>query len=209
MSKKTKSRIFFREHIRPILSKLTGTKEEHWCRVVMNRETKRMISLLKPKRLKALEISGCDWKPMGFKSYEIAHFPEFDICTMTLKKRYDLIIAEQIFEHLLTPYKAASNVYNMLENDGYFLITTPFLIKYHGCPDDCTRWTETGLKHFLAEVGFSLEHIETGSWGNKSCVKGNFRKWTRYRPWLHSLKNEQEFPVSVWALAQKKGKSKK
>jgi len=170
----------------------------------MNQETKRMISKLDPKHLDTLEISGCDWESIGFQSYEIAHFPEFNICTSTLDKKYDLIIAEQIFEHLTTPYKAALNVLSMLRKDGYFLITTPFLIKYHGCPTDCTRWTETGLKYFLSEVGFSIGHIQTGSWGNRSCIKGNFRKWTRYRPWLHSLKNEPEFPVSVWALAQKK-----
>jgi len=204
MGKKFKAKIFFREHIRPILSKLSGTKEVHWCRVVMDQETRRMISQLNPQQLDVLEISGCDWEFMRFKSYEIAHYPDFDICTSVLEKKYDLIIAEQIFEHLLTPYKAAANVYSMLRKDGYFLVTTPFLIKYHGCPDDCTRWTETGIKYFLAEAGFPIDHIQTGSWGNRRCVKGNFRKWTRYRPWLHSLKNEPEFPVSVWALAQKK-----
>jgi hypothetical protein len=204
MKKKSKAKIFFRDHIRPILSKLTGTQEIHWCCVVMDEETRKMVLKLNPQQLDTLEISGCDWEPMGFKSYEIAHYPDFDICTSVLEKKYDLVVAEQVFEHLLTPYQAATNVYSMLRKDGYFLITTPFLIKYHGCPDDCTRWTETGIKYFLAEAGFPIDHIQTGSWGNRSCVKGNFRKWTRYRPWLHSLRNEPEFPVSVWALAQKK-----
>lgn len=203
MKRKSGASIFFKEHVRPILSRLTGTTETHWCRVVMNDTTRTMVSQLNPSQLDVLEISGCDWKPMGFKSYEIAHYPDYDICQTVLNKKYDLIIAEQIFEHLLTPYKAAKNVYSMLSDNGYFLITTPFLIKYHGCPDDCTRWTETGMKYFLAEAGFPLDRIQTGSWGNKSCVKGNLRKWTRFRPWLHSLKNEPDFPVSVWALARK------
>ena len=58
------------------------------------------------------------------------------------------------------------------------------------------------MKYFLAEAGFSLENTETGSWGNRSCVKANFNKWAR-RGWFGSLRNEPDFPVVVWALAKK------
>ena len=62
---------------------------------------------------------------------------------------FDLIIAEQVFEHLKWPYRAAKNVYRMLRPGGSFLITTPFLVRCHEMPDDCTRWTDTELKNFL------------------------------------------------------------
>lgn len=91
----------------------------------------------------------------------------------------------------------------MLDNGGFFLITTPFLIKVHNVPFDCSRWTASGLKHFLAECGFSLEKIFTDSWGNKACVVGNLDKWEKYNKHFHSLKNDPEFPIVVWGLAQK------
>jgi hypothetical protein len=34
-------------------------------------------------------------------------------------------------------------------------------------------------------------------------VVANFRKWQPWITWWHSLKNEPDFPVVVWALATK------
>jgi SAM-dependent methyltransferase len=175
----------------------------HWARTVMYRECFRLVRELDPARLDALEISaGKVWKPLGFRSYAEANFPEFDVCSMTLPGRFDLIIADQVFEHLLWPYRAGRNVYSMLRPGGHFLVTTPFLIKVHDVPVDCSRWTELGMRHLLAECGFPIDGIRTGSWGNRACVKANFRRWAR-RGWFKSLANEPEFPVSVWALARR------
>ena len=177
---------------------------EDWARVVMNRETRKIIQSLQPNKLKALEISGKYWgNQESFKSYTTLNFPDFDICESPTEETFDLIIAEQVFEHLLRPYRAGKNVYNMLNDKGYFLITTPFLLRIHNHPTDCSRWTEIGLQYLLAEFGFKMERIQTGSWGNRACIRGNFNCWAKYRPLFHSLRNESDFPVVVWALAQK------
>jgi hypothetical protein len=42
-----------------------------------------------------------------------------------------------------------------------------------------------------------------GSWGNRACVKANFRRFPSWIPWWHSLKIESLYPVVVWAFAQK------
>ena len=76
------------------------------------------------------------------------------------------------------------------------------IFKIHQVPVDCSRWTELGLKHFLAECGFPIKEIRTGSWGSQACVKANFKSWAR-RGWFKSLVNEPDFPVSVWAIAKK------
>ncbi len=191
--------------LRKCLDTITFTQpDKQWGRVIMNRETLKLVTELNPSTLDVLEIFGYNWdKKLSFKSYKSLHFPDFDICESSTPEKFDLIIAEQVFEHLLWPYRAATNVLQMLNPQGYFLVTLPFLIKYHGAPHDCTRWTETGIKYFLAECGFPIESIVTGSWGNRSCVKGNFTKWTRYRAWQHSLRNDPTFPVCVWGLARK------
>ncbi len=84
-------------------------------------------------------------------------YPEFDITKQTIPKQFDVIIAEQVFEHLRHPYAAARNVRAMLKDDGVFLIATPFLIRIHGQPNDYTRWTPDGLKAFLEDCGFDAE----------------------------------------------------
>lgn len=180
-----------------------GYDTRHWTRPVMYEQCGRLVKRLGPENLDVLEISaGKYWQSFPFRSFTEANFPEFDICQDVLPRQFDLIIADQVFEHLLWPYRAARNVFSMLRPGGHFLMTTPFLIRVHAIPNDCTRWTETGMKHFLAEAGFPLESIQSGSWGNRACVQANFSRWAR-RGWFGSLKNEPDFPVAVWSLARR------
>ena len=175
----------------------------HWTRTVMYRQCMQLLDGLGPREMDALEISAGDkFQALPFRSFSEMNYPEYDICTDRLDREFDLIIADQVWEHLLWPYKATRNVHAMLRPNGYFLVTTPFLIKRHDIPYDCTRWTEMGMKHFLAECGFDIERIRTWSWGNRACIKANFKHWAR-RGWFGSLRNEPDFPVTVWALAQK------
>jgi SAM-dependent methyltransferase len=182
---------------------LLGPEEKQWARVVVNRETERMIARLDVRNLRVLEISGTFWQDrFPFQSYKSVSYPAYDVCDQSLAEKFDLIIAEQVWEHLLQPYRATQNVRAMLAPGGKFLVTTPFLVRFHPQPHDCTRWTETGLKHFLVEAGgFEIDKIETGSWGNRACAVANFRLWRRYLPVIHSLKNDEFLPVAVWALA--------
>lgn len=182
-----------------------GYDYTQWARVVMYRELFEFVSSIHPEELDALEISpGVEWQKLGFKSFLGIGYPDFDICKDKLDERFDVIVADQVFEHLLWPYRAGKNVLKMLNPGGYFIITTPFLIQMHACPIDCSRWTETGLKYFLAECGFELEEIDTGSWGNRSCVRANLKPnhWED-RGWSKSLNNERDYPVAVWAIARK------
>jgi SAM-dependent methyltransferase len=170
----------------------------------MDRETQSFVESLEVTRMSALEISGDKWGRFPFKNYRHVHFPEFDICQNTLgNAEYDFIVAEQVLEHILWPYRAVRNIHSMLRPGGWFVVTTPFLLRLHPIPHDCSRWTEEGMKYLLAEGGFELGRIQTGSWGNRACVKSNFARWTSWKPWLHSLRNEPDFPVVVWAFAQK------
>ena len=182
-----------------------GLPEHQWGRVVMRQRTRAWVGEMNPGRLKVLEISGNDWRSFGFRSYREAWFPDYDVCLGPLNEKFDLIIAEQVFEHLLWPLRAIRHVHEMLVDGGYFLITLPFLVKIHGHPIDCSRWTPLGLKHMLAEGGFPLESIRTDLWGNRACARAMMGRWTPYVRLLHSLKNEPDFPVHVWALARKNG----
>jgi SAM-dependent methyltransferase len=177
------------------------SRDTPWSRVVMDRETLRLVGELPVPQLDVLEISGEKWRAHPFRSYRSVGFPEYDICAGPLGETYDLVIAEQVLEHVARPVRAVENVYAMLRPGGALLCTTPFMVRVHPSPIDCTRWTETGIKYLLGDAGF--DRIITGSWGNRACVRGNFKRFMRWMPPIHSLRNEPAFPVVVWALAHK------
>ncbi len=194
--------------LRYIFEQKSGFDRTQWSRIQMYETLFRQVRELNPEGLSSLEISSggstSPWRQLGFAAYKDVDYPDFDICHDVLNEQFDVIIADQVFEHLLWPHRAARHVYAMLKPGGRFIVTTPFLIRYHPCPIDCSRWTETGLKHLLAEAGFQLGDIETGSWGNKACVLANLHPpdWAAFG-WGRSLANDTDFPVVVWAIAQR------
>jgi SAM-dependent methyltransferase len=193
-----------RERVRRLLNAV-GFKTTDWVRLIMYQRCFDFIRSLGPEKLDVMEISaGPQWRrEFNFRSYTETQFPDFDICSETLDKKFDLIIADQVFEHLIWPYRAARNVHEMLKPGGVFIIAVPFMVRVHRVPTDCTRWTEQGLSYFLQECGFAPEDIQTDSWGNRACVKGNLNSWKRFG-FHRSLKNEPDYPVMVWAFARKK-----
>jgi SAM-dependent methyltransferase len=194
----------FRVKVKNALGKV-GFDTTDWLRVVMYQRCFEFIRGIRPETLSVLEISGgSQWRrTLKFGSYTSTHFPEFDICSEALDREFDLIIADQVFEHLPWPMRAGKNVYKMLRPGGYFIIATPFLVRVHDSPIDCSRWTKQGLAFLLQECGFREQDIKTDAWGNRKCLKANLFKWRRYG-WHRSLVNESNFPIMVWAIAQKR-----
>ena len=190
------------------IAKYLGFNLEYWHRYASYKKIKKDLSFLDFQSLDVLEISAGEyWREnYKFKSFDQMNYPEYDICKgIHTQKKYDLIIADNVWEHLKYPYKATKNVFDMLKKDGYFLVITPFLIRVHKVPIDCTRWTEDGLKYFLNECGFNLDKIQTNSWGNKKCAKSDLRDdetWTRIG-FYKDMANDKTFPLQVWALAKK------
>jgi SAM-dependent methyltransferase len=180
-----------------------GYDTADWMRIIMYLRCFAFLRSLHPERLDVLEISGGpQWtREFTFRSHTVTSFPEFDICSQTLAERFDVIIADQVFEHLKWPYRAGRNVLEMLKPGGHFIITVPFLVRVHKSPVDCSRWTEEGLSCFLQECGFNAGAISTDSWGNRACLKANLTAWRKRG--LGSLANEPEYPLVVWAFAQK------
>ena len=197
-----RSRPKLKKHLRTAL-KHVGYDTTDWVRVVMYQRCFSFVRDLGPERLDVLEISaGPQWRDrFVFRSYTGTEYPEFDICDQQLPRKFDLIIADQVFEHLKWPYRAGRNVLEMLRPGGHLLICVPFLIRLHGSPIDCSRWSQAGLSYFLQECGFPESGIATDSWGNRACVIANLTGW-RKRGLFRPLHNEPDFPVMVWAFAR-------
>jgi SAM-dependent methyltransferase len=143
---------------------LKAESDVQWCRVVMNREIERYIRSMDCANLDVLEISGSGSQGrFEFRSYRSVEYPEYDVCSGPLEvDRFDLIIAEQVFEHVLRPDQATASVYRMLRPGGVFVVSTPFLLKVHEVPVDLYRWTEHGMRQLLEGTGFKV--LATASW---------------------------------------------
>jgi SAM-dependent methyltransferase len=178
----------------------------HWCRVVMERECDAFADGLDTAALACLEISAgrSRWPKRKWASYKSTAFPGYDLCAAPLAERFDIIIAEQVLEHVPDPQKALDNIFAMLNPGGIALITTPFLIKYHAYPHDYYRWTAGGMRLMLERAGFT--EVTVDSWGNRDCLIADMsddNSWTHYDPARHSLRNDPRFALVVWAFARK------
>ena len=112
--------LIMRDAPRKAFDILTGATYTKWSRVVMNEEMQKWARELEPARLDTLEISGSAWSNFGFKSHQSTKFPDYEVCEGTLSDQtLDLVIADQVFEHLLWPYRAGRNVYKMVHSGGY------------------------------------------------------------------------------------------
>ncbi|WP_432688349.1 class I SAM-dependent methyltransferase [Pseudooceanicola sp. C21-150M6] len=177
----------------------------------MRRSSRRWIKALTPSRLTVAEISGKWGESFSFRSYEIFRYPEYDICAGPFldeagqPRKFDLILADQVWEHLDRPYSAIRNVLKMLRKGGHFYIATPFFIPYHGAPIDCSRWSARGMTNLLIEGGFAPDAIRAEQWGNRAAALRNLETpWPpEYRDGEDDLENDPLFPMVTWALAQK------
>jgi SAM-dependent methyltransferase len=178
---------------------------EHWQRVVMYKAADQFIGSLAPRECTAAEISGDTYARGPWKEYTTLMYPEFDLCApLSVDRRFDVVICEQVLEHVPDPCAAAANLRGLCAPGGHVIVSTPFLVRVHELAlflmRDYWRFTPRGLEILLKRAG--LEVVAMGSWGNRQCVIGNFNRWSAYRPW-HSLRNEPDFPVQVWAFARR------
>jgi SAM-dependent methyltransferase len=180
---------------------------DQWQRVVMNRAIDAHIASLGPSTLSAAEISGDTHAGKPWKRYTSLNYPDFDLCAPVEDRgSFDVVICEQVLEHVVDPFGAARNLRELTSPAGHVIVSTPFLIKVHEFAlfglNDYWRFTPRGLRTLLEAAGLKVDAVET--WGNPDCVIGNFRRWAAYRPW-HSLRNDPELAVQVWAFARKPG----
>ncbi len=157
----------------------------------------------KAPETRVVEISGAAFADLlPWKSYRSVS--TFDVCKDGWQSQVtdaDLIVLDQVLEHVEDPGAALANVFSALPVGGRVFVSTPFLIKYHGAPQDHWRWTSSGLGLMLERAGF--KEVGSASWGSRACAIANFSRWVVYNPQEHSLVDEPNFPVTVWAWGTK------
>jgi SAM-dependent methyltransferase len=177
---------------------------DQWQRVALNEAVRAHIVSLDPPSRTAVEISGDAQAGHAWRSFTSLNYPGFDLCApLEGRGTFDVVICEQVIEHVVDPVLAAENLRGLCSPGGHVIVSTPFLIRVHELPmygmRDYWRFTPRGLGMLLERAGLTVQTV--GSWGNRRCVTGNTDRWPAYRRW-HSLRNEPDLPVQVWAFAR-------
>lgn len=170
-----------------------------YAREPMNREIAAWLDGLDAAHLDAVEVSGRLRAGTGWRSYTTLVYPDFDLVRSDPPAQYDVVICEQVLEHVPDPDAAVRNLGRLARPGGRILVSTPFLIRIHGSPHDYWRFTPLGLQTLLERQGLEVESLR--SWGNRSAVVSNLRRWSFYRRW-RSLRNDPDLPTVVWAIAR-------
>ncbi|MGX9350640.1 dihydrolipoamide dehydrogenase [Shimia sp. W99] len=181
-------------------------------RIVMNRVSRGWLRALDLENMDIAEVSGKWGSELPNRSYRSYRYPKFDICAGPYLdgrgrvRQFDLILANQVWEHLDRPFMGLVNVLEMLRPGGYFWLAVPFFVPFHAAPQDCSRWSARGLKNLLLEAGFAEEDIRAEQWGNRAAAARNLEQpWPPpYHPDTDDLTNDPDFPMVSWALARKR-----
>jgi hypothetical protein len=177
---------------------------DHWQRLELNRAIDRHLRTLDTTRLTAAEISGSAHASRPWRAYTSLNYPDFDLCApLEREGGVDVVICEQVLEHVVDPCAAARNLRALCAPGGHVVVSTPFLVRVHELPmygmRDYWRFTPRGLRTLLEHAGLRVDTV--GAWGNRHCVRANFDSWPAYRFW-HPLNNEATLPMQVWAFAR-------
>lgn len=84
-----------------------------------------------------------------------------DFFTTQFEKKYNFLIATEFLEHVPDPKAFLAQAETLLKNDGYLILSFPFIFKIHGDPDDYFRFTLSGIQSLangLFDVEISYAH---------------------------------------------------
>ena len=78
-------------------------------------------------------------------------------------KSYNSVIAINLFEHIFNIQNLIEEIYRILDDEGKFIGSTPFMKEYHSDPHDFYRYTQDFYKKMFEKVGFvNIELILVG-----------------------------------------------
>ncbi len=75
----------------------------------------------------------------------------------------DIVMSNQVLEHVLDPVKAVAESHRILKKGGLFIGSVPHISPVHLEPYDFRRFTDLGVRKLLEEAGFTRITIEGNS----------------------------------------------
>lgn len=84
------------------------------------------------------------------------HHIDFDSKTTLPDGSGDIILSNQVLEHVDSPSGYLKEAYRLLKPDGRLLLSTHGYWFYHPTPNDYWRWTSAGLRRTIEAEGFEI-----------------------------------------------------
>lgn len=72
---------------------------------------------------------------------------------------FDLLIAQEVLEHVPNLPKALSEIHRILAPGGVAYLQMPFTIGYHPCPHDYWRFSHEGMAQLAVQADLHIEEI--------------------------------------------------
>ncbi len=85
--------------------------------------------------------------------------------------KYDLVLCEQVFEHIPDPKMALKNIKLILKNKGIAHISVPAINGLHGEPFYFTAGYDKRMLKYLANKIGGFKILDCESWGSKKAAK--------------------------------------
>jgi SAM-dependent methyltransferase len=145
--------------------------------------------------IRAMELGGSNGvikAMLPLSTYEIApNYPAADVQDLSAysSATYDLVVLDQVLEHIRDPWRAVSEIHRILRPGGVSIATTPFLIHIHRHPDDFWRFTDSGLRQLFSAFGT----VSVDGWGNRFTLKT-----IAYHGWLSCRNTRRLLAVATW-----------
>lgn len=73
---------------------------------------------------------------------------------------FDIIICQEVLEHVKNPWKAVQEIQRVLKKDGLAYIQLPFTIGFHPCPNDYWRFSKEGIEELVRSSNMKI--IDSG-----------------------------------------------
>ena len=98
-------------------------------------------------------------------------YPEFDLDTQWQPiGSYDLVLCNQVLEHIFSPIQAVKNLRSLSKPGGYLYLTVPTLNCIHGEPEFYSAGYHPRFLRRLAEQS-ECELVKIGWWGSRSYIR--------------------------------------
>jgi ubiquinone/menaquinone biosynthesis C-methylase UbiE len=159
-----------------------------------------VLSISRSKNLSEL----LDIKP---KTLIEADYPDHNFLSLQFPdESFDFVLSDQVLEHVKgNPQQAIDESWRVLRPGGIALHTTCFINPIHEAPDDYWRFTPEALK--LLARNFS-NIIDCGNFDAWLLIRDGLRfDGVPHAEWhpFHRVanKNDPEWPIVTWVLAQK------
>jgi ubiquinone/menaquinone biosynthesis C-methylase UbiE len=189
----------------------------HLTRYTMYKQIKERLiqNHFFPLKGSILGISGIDnfhpFIDFDASIIEEVHYPEADIQDLPYHdETYDVIISDQVIEHIENPQKAIRESYRVIKKGGLSIHTTCFINYIHTYPVDFWRFTPDALRFLCRDFD---QVLDCSGWGNRIAIlicllRDKFRSlpipessWS-IRNCIAKY-NESRYPIVTWIIAKK------